>query len=1612
MHTFFTQSIYPPRFGNRLWLLGVLLLLASIRLTQAQQITTAAGGNGLGPAANQLYYPRGIFVDGSGNMYVADYSNHRIQKFPPNSTSATVGTTVAGGNGAGSAANKLDSPSSVFVDGSGNMYVSDMYNNRIQKFPPNSTSATEGITVVGSSGQLSYPYCVFVDGSGNMYVADYYNHRIQKFPPNSTSATVGTTVAGGDGAGSAANQLNRPSSVFVDGSGTIYVTDQANQRVQKFPSNSTSVTDGITVAGGNGLGSAANQLNTPYYVFVDNSGNIYVADFNNNRVQKFPSNSTSATEGTTVAGGNGAGSAANQFRNPSSVFANGSGTMHVADQNNHRVQKYILATPAPVIVSQPAASSGVCVGSTVTAQVSATATQAITYQWYKDNLSSPVTGQTSATLTLSNVQPSAAGSYSVVVTSGGQSVTSTAFALNVTAQPMASLATSGSLNCSVSSVTLTAGGGNTYAFSGPGIVSSNPASGTAIVSVAGTYSVTATTGSCSSTTTVTVAGDQALPTVSLVASGSLTCTNTSVTLTASAQKVSPLPSMSYRFSAGATQINNGPTATVTTAGIYSVTATGVNGCSQVASTTVTGSTTPPVASLVASGSLTCTNTNVTLTATGGTTYAFSGPGVVSSNPASGTVLVNVAGTYSVTATTGSCSSTASVTVTGDQTPPTASLENYDVLTCSTTSVTLTASGGTSYRFSAGATPTGNGSMATVSSPGDYSVTVIGANGCSSVASTTVIQDVSAPSAILSNNGPLNCSVSSVTLTASGGSVQQFSTGATPNGDGSTALVTTAGVYSVTVVGKNGCSSVASTTVTGSTTPPVASLVTSGSLTCSVSSVTLTAGGGITYAFSGPGLVSSDPASGTALVNTTGTYSVTATSGSCSSTATVTVMGDQALPTVSLVASGSLTCSVTSVTLTASAQKVILPDFTYVFSSGATPIGNGPTATVSAPGEYSVTAIGPNGCSQVASITVTGDQTPPTASLDNDGPLTCTKTSVILTAAGGTTYQFSTGATPFGDGSTATVTTQGSYSVTVTGANGCTATSTTVVGQNTDSPQVSLANDGPLSCDQPTVTLSAQARLAPNRVTPTGSLRQAAPTLFTYVFSNGATPTGDGSSATVTTAGIYSVTALGENGCSNVASTTVTGNTIPPVASLVASGSLNCSVSEVTLSATGGATYAFSGPGVVSSDPASGTALVNVAGTYSVTATTGSCSSTATVTVIGDQALPTVSLIASGSLTCSTTSVTLTASAQKVLTPDFTYVFSSGATLIGNGPTATVSTPGEYSVTALGPNGCSQVASTTVTADQKPPLASMNNDGPLTCAKTSVTLTASGGTTYQFSAGATQVETGPTAKVSSAGVYSVTVIGTNGCSSVASTTVADASSPINITAQPASVSLTAGQTARFSVSADGSGLSYQWQLDSGSGFVDLTNDATYAGVSSATLSIANTTTALSGQTYRVVVSSGVCSTTSTLATLTVNRLMPDLIPLLYARPTLMYGTTDMSVVVDVVEQNGVASNGLITLRITQDAKLSLSLPADATTMGGRAVTNRVWQLSGPLNGYYTLTTTEPVPAGDRLSVGLVGRFSAGSSSGSLTVSCTMLGGSGGEERANNNLDADKIEYFQQ
>ena len=347
------------------------------KVTSAGVVTTLAGTAGISGgvdgtgSAARFSYPAGVAVDGSGIVYVADSGNATIRKVTPAGVVTTLaGTAGSSGstNGTGSAA-RFSSPSGVAVDGSGNVYVADSWNHTIRKV----TSAGVVSTLAGSAGssgstdgsgsaaRFNYPFGVAVDGSGNVYVADSSNHTIRKV----SSAGVVTTLAGtalsgvstsADGAGSAAG-FYRPDGVAVDSNGNVYVADYANHTIRKVtPAGVVTTLAGKAGSSGStdGTGSAA-RFSSPTGVAVDNTGNVYVADYGNNTIRKVTSSgvvTTLAGRADYVGSSDGIGISA-LFRSPIDVAVDAAGNVYVTDSGNHTIRK---VTPSGVVTTFAGAS--------------------------------------------------------------------------------------------------------------------------------------------------------------------------------------------------------------------------------------------------------------------------------------------------------------------------------------------------------------------------------------------------------------------------------------------------------------------------------------------------------------------------------------------------------------------------------------------------------------------------------------------------------------------------------------------------------------------------------------------------------------------------------------------------------------------------------------------------------------------------------------------------------------------------------------------------------------------------------------------------------------------------------------------------------------------------------------------------------------------------------------------------------------------------------------------------------------------------------------------------------------------------------------------------------
>jgi sugar lactone lactonase YvrE len=440
----------------------------SVITTVAGTGTSGFGGDGGAATAAQLDAPEGVAVDGAGNLYIADNRNHRIRKLAAATGVITtvVGTAPAGfsGDGGLATAAQLDHPTGSAVDGLGNLYIADNWNHRIRKV----TAATGIITTVAGTGtggfggdggastaaQLYYPYSVAVDGVGNLYIADYYNQRIRKV----TAATgIITTVAGtdvggfsGDGGAATAAQLLYPNGVAVDGAGNLYIADTSNQRVRKVTAATGIITTvaGTGTYGFNGDGGAATaaQLRYPSGLAVDGAGNLYIADWENHRVRLVASATgvitTVAGAGTAAFGGDGAAATLGGLSFPASVAVDNAKTLYIADSGNHRIRK--VAPPSAAAISSHPSDQSVSAGSAATFSVAASGYPPPSLQWQVSTnggltwtdlaASSPYSGVTSRTLTVAEAPFSLNGyQYRAVATNGVGTATSRTATLVVNA---------------------------------------------------------------------------------------------------------------------------------------------------------------------------------------------------------------------------------------------------------------------------------------------------------------------------------------------------------------------------------------------------------------------------------------------------------------------------------------------------------------------------------------------------------------------------------------------------------------------------------------------------------------------------------------------------------------------------------------------------------------------------------------------------------------------------------------------------------------------------------------------------------------------------------------------------------------------------------------------------------------------------------------------------------------------------------------------------------------------------------------------------------------------------------------------------------------------------
>ncbi len=273
-----------------------------------------------------------------GSLFVGDYGNYRVMKLQEGSL---VGSIVAGTGVKGNSTTRLNAPTAIVVDESSNIYIGDDYNCRVMLWLNNSSS---GVRVAGT-GSCSNTASTFDHSAGlaidlqkTIYLSDQINNRVMKWKQNATYATL---VAGTGVNGTGNQQLSCPMGLYLDEVNSyLYIADVFNHQIQRYY---LGVTTNVTiVAGGNGQGSGNNQLDSPNSVCVSKkTGDIYIADTNNNRIQRW---SPGATSGVTIAGIVGtSGTDSTLLNSPVFVALSPNETfLYVSDTNNNRVQRFEL----------------------------------------------------------------------------------------------------------------------------------------------------------------------------------------------------------------------------------------------------------------------------------------------------------------------------------------------------------------------------------------------------------------------------------------------------------------------------------------------------------------------------------------------------------------------------------------------------------------------------------------------------------------------------------------------------------------------------------------------------------------------------------------------------------------------------------------------------------------------------------------------------------------------------------------------------------------------------------------------------------------------------------------------------------------------------------------------------------------------------------------------------------------------------------------------------------------------------------------------------------------------------------------------------------------------
>ncbi len=1000
----------------------------------------------------------------------------------------------------------------------------------------------------------------------------------------------------------------------------------------------------------------------------------------------------------------------------------------------------------------------------------------LTYNWTTSG-GTIVNGGTTLTPLVSGI-----GTYTLTVSqpNGCTAVSSVQVTNNLT-PPVAEAGPPPTLNCQSTTATLngngsTTGTGISYLWTTTnGQLGNGTTTLTPTINSAGTYYLTVSNAAngCSAMDSVIVQQNSSLPTAAILPPAMLNCTTASTMLNASSSSSGNGFTFVWSTTGGHfLQDQNTLTPTVDAAGTYVLTITNTaSQCTSTASVTVAANFNTPVAAAAPPVMLNCDVASQLLDATASTygnnsqfNWTASQGGTIQNGGTTLNPLINNPGVYTliINDLDSHCADTVAVTVAEDVALPVASTGPAGVLTCTTTELNLNGNGSSQGPEFTYTWTTTNGNILDgddsltplINAPGNYLLTVENTNnGCTNVATVAVTQNGNFPSVNAGTSVPLTCSLTETNLNATADQGTQFSYLWT-TADGEiledettlTPLIGAAGTYVLTVSNaQNGCTSTSAVTVGENTIAPTADAGSPGILSCTQNQLALSGSGSapngtVTFNWATTnGNIQAGEDTATPTINAPGTYILTVTNNAngCTTESSVVIAQDASLPVADAGTADDLTCVVNSVQLDASASSQGA-GFSYQWSTangqfqGST---NTLTPTVTAPGTYLLTVTNTaSNCTTISSVTVLLDNQPPTVNPGPAGQLTCTTTQLQLNANGsssGANYIYTwttsnggaiTGATTL----TPTITEPGLYTLSITNnVNGCAATNSVNITENTTPPAAAAAAGGLLTCANPTLNLSGN-----------GSSTGAG---FSYLWttSNGNILNGETTlNPTVNEAGLYLLTVTNTlTGCTNTAQLTAIENTTPPLADAGPTATLTCNAPSLSLSGSGsqgvgfGYLWTASNGGNIVSGANSLAPTIDAGGTYLLTVTNSAngCSSTSQVAIQVNQTEPTVSILPPAMLTCLEETADLNGTGPTT-GGQFEYAWTTtGGNFTGpqDALQTSVDAPGTYVLTITNTaNGCESSSQVTVGEDVDNPQVDAGQGLVLNCNETQGNLAGS------------------------------------------------------------------------------------------------------------------------------------------------------------------------------------------------------------------------------------------------------------------------------------------------